>query len=109
MMDSEFERSSDVIPVAKTASGEFSRNASIASSEQFQMISDFVNRKITEMGQEILSGEIAVNPYEDGKTSACAYCQYHSVCGFDDKAAGFSKRKVQQMTQEEVLQEMERA
>jgi ATP-dependent helicase/nuclease subunit B len=107
MMDREFEKSSDVIPVSKVASGEFSKNASIASTAQFKTISDYVNQKITAMGHEIVDGVIAVNPYESEKADACKYCSYHSVCGFDEKISGFNKRRIVKQEQEEVLSMME--
>lgn len=107
MMDAEFERSSDVIPVSRTAAGEFAKNASVASSEQFAIISAYVNQRIAGMGREILSGEIAANPYADAKTSACTFCQYHSVCGFDERMPGYVKRQRQQMDREQALEEMQ--
>ena len=106
MMDADFERSSDVIPVSRTAGGEFTKTASVASSEQFGLISDYVNQKIASMGREILTGEIAASPYSDGKSSACAYCQYHAVCGFDERIPGAETRQALQMDREQILEAM---
>lgn len=106
LMDHEFEKNSDVIPVSKTAAGEYSKNASVADTEQFHTISSYVNRKIKEMGTEILAGRIELNPYEDDKTSACTYCQYHSICGFDERMPGYQKRKGQKQEADQVLEDM---
>ena len=106
MMDADFERSSDVIPVSRTAGGEFTKAASVASSEQFKRISDYVNHKIATMGREILTGEIAASPYGDGKSSACTYCQYHAVCGFDERMSGAKTRQASNMDREQILEAM---
>ncbi len=106
LMDTDFERSSDVIPVSRTAAGDFARNASVASSAQFAAISAYVNRKIKAMGKEILAGKIALNPYEDAGSSACTYCGYHSVCGFDERIPGCELRHKQKLEREQVLEKM---
>ena len=46
-------------------------------------------RKLKEAGQEILDGEIGVEPYKNGQRTACDYCPYHAVCGFDRKTCGY--------------------
>lgn len=106
LMDREFDKKSDVIPVSKTLSGDFSRTSSVASNEQFQMISSYVNHKIEEMGRGILNGNIEINPYESDKTDSCTYCAYHSVCKFDEKMPGSKKRKLKKTDKDEVLSKM---
>ena len=76
LMDQEFEKSSDVIPVSRLKSGELSSKSSVASTEEFQIISDYVNYKIKEMGTEILSGNIQARPQD------CTYCNYRTVCHY---------------------------
>ena len=74
-MDRDFEGKSNVIPVAINKSGELSKQSTrVASSEEFSVISEYVNKKIAEMGQEMLNGNIKAHP------GNCAYCPYDSVC-----------------------------
>jgi ATP-dependent helicase/nuclease subunit B len=42
-----------------------------------------VERKLTELADQIIAGRIDVHPYQKGKRSACVTCEYHSVCRFD--------------------------
>ncbi len=106
LMDQDFGLKSDVLPVKRILNGEFSRGSSIASTEEFQTISNYVNHKIKDMGRNILDGDIAMNPYESDKSDACTYCNYHAVCRFDDQQAGISKRKLKKAANDEVLNQM---
>ncbi|MBE3583187.1 MAG: PD-(D/E)XK nuclease family protein [Limnochordaceae bacterium] len=49
-----------------------------------QQLLETASRKVVQLGQQILSGEVTPQPYrlEDG-SQACTFCPYHAVCGFD--------------------------
>ena len=53
-------------------------------------------------GLKILEGKTDIKPYQLGKRSACDYCVYKSVCGFDTKIEGYSYRNIASMTPQEV-------
>ena len=59
------------------------------------------------MGGEILNGNVAVNPYKQGNRTACDYCPYHSVCGFDLKTDGYGFRRFRPMKAEEIWKEID--
>lgn len=62
--------------------------------EQFEMLGRLVRKRMTAFGEEILSGKIAANPYRHKKTSACDYCRFLGVCGFDPKRMGSGYRRI---------------
>ncbi|MFT3982319.1 MAG: PD-(D/E)XK nuclease family protein [Lachnospiraceae bacterium] len=103
LMDREFEKTSDVIPVSLLKSGELSARSSVASTEEFQTISDYVTWKMGEMGTEIINGNIQAKPQND----ACVYCQYRTVCHY---AAEIEDREeteqIGQLTKEELIAKM---
>ncbi|MCR5670634.1 MAG: PD-(D/E)XK nuclease family protein [Butyrivibrio sp.] len=92
LLDGDFTRKSDVIPVEYKTDGSFTAASKVASSEDYRKISEFVNGRIREFGKRILDGDIQVNPYEMGQSNSCKYCSYRSVCGFDEKIPGYRKR-----------------
>lgn len=94
-MDREAADDSDVIPVAFNSGGnEINRSrSSVADGARFSALSDFVRNHLVRMGEEILDGNTAVNPYKQGQKTACDYCPYHSVCGFDLKTYGYGYRR----------------
>lgn len=74
-MDRDFEGRSSVIPVTINKTGELSKqNKKVASAEEFGVISEYVNKKIVQMGQDMLNGNIKARP------GNCTYCPYDSVC-----------------------------
>ena len=106
-MDREIEKESDVIPVALKDGLIQESRSSVAGGKRFAHLTDFVNESLKTMGEEIMEGKTAVNPYKQGNRTACDYCPYHSVCGFDLKTAGFGFRKFRPMKAEEIWKEIE--
>ena len=107
-MDEEFTDRSDVIPVSRTKSGEWSKTSKVYSTEQFARISSYVNHVIEELGKRMLAGEISVNPYELKGNSACTWCGFRSICGFDERMRGCSYRKLEQIrSEDEIFEAME--
>lgn len=107
-MDDEFETKSDVIPVTIKKSGELSEaQSNVASTEEFDVLSRYVNKQIKETGTEIYNGNVQVNPYVDGQTGSCTYCPYKSICGFDLKIAGFENRHLKKLGKKEIFDRME--
>ena len=63
---------------------------------------------IEDLGRRRLSGEISVNPYEMKGNTACTWCGYRSICGFDERMNGCSYRKLRQLkTDDEIFTAME--
>ena len=106
-MDEEFEQKSDVIPVELKKSGELSARSSVASAEEFEILSEYVNHSIVEAGNEIYHGNVEISPFVEGQLSSCDYCPYKSVCGFDIKIKGFQERKPQKMDKKDIFERME--
>ena len=95
------QKSSDVIPVSYTKSG-YSAYASVAERRRFEELSGFVNEKLRDIGKRILEGETAAHPYERKGRTACDYCIYREVCGFDPKIPGNEFRRLHEYKPEEI-------
>lgn len=106
-LDASLETKSDTIPIAYKKDGSYTAASSVYSTEKLQTISNYVNLKIKEIGTEILQGNIGIHPYEKSDTNACTYCSYKSICGFDEKVSGFSKRQLEKMEEDELFVHME--
>ena len=65
-MDREIEKESDVIPVALKDGYVQELKSSVAGGKRFAHLTDYVNQKLREMGEEILDGNVAVDPYKQG-------------------------------------------
>lgn len=106
-LDRYLQERSDVIPVERKKDGSFSARSSVMSGGELQVVSDYVNHKIREIGREILDGNIDVNPYEKGSADACTYCAYRKVCGFDRTIPGYGKRVLEDMDKDEIFRRMQ--
>lgn len=109
LMDKDSTSKSDVIPVEWKKDGSLSARSQVASKEQIQQISNYVNQKIKHIGAGILRGEMALNPYEKGQQSSCTYCSYKNVCGFDRQMPGMAMRQLEELTEEQVYEKMTEA
>ncbi len=97
---------SEIIPVETNKEGTLAKRSSAVSADQLEALVDYVNRRLTEDGRQILSGDTRLNPYRTDKESACDYCEYKSVCGFDSKLPGHGYRNLAKKSVEEIQSEI---
>ena len=105
-LDNTMSDRSDIIPVERKKDGSLSARSSVLSGQDLKTISGYVTRKIAEIGREILDGRITLDPYEKGSEEACTYCTYKKVCGFEPTIPGCSKRKLEDLDKETILEKM---
>lgn len=82
-MDNDMETYSLIIPAAIKKDGNFTTSSSVVTEEQFDILRKYVNDKMSEICEEMLSGEIKIEPCKNNSTAYCSYCDYSSVCQFD--------------------------
>lgn len=92
LLDSSGAEESRVIPVKRKKSGELSAASQTVPGQEFDLIGKYASFKIEQLANEIKKGEIAVNPETDGMRSACDFCSYSNVCGFEKKIPGYKER-----------------
>lgn len=79
-----------------------SGKVAVVSDRQFSALQNYIHETVKSLGQEIMEGRIAVDPYVKGQISACSWCSYKSICGFDQKRRGYGYRNLASMSKEEV-------
>ena len=85
LIDRDLSQGSEVLSVSRKKDGTFSSASSgqLASGDDFEVLSQYVNLKIKEIGRDIMDGKIAIEE-PDGKRrfskTDCKYCEYKSVC-----------------------------
>ena len=109
MLDASFDLHSDVIPVDRQKKGGYTKASKTATMEEFEIIASYVEQKMGSIGEEILEGKMAVEPYEYGDRNACTFCQFASMCKFDEKIPGYEKRQLDAMKSEEAMEKMRKA
>ncbi len=106
-LDKELSGKSEVIPVGRKKDGSLTAASKVMDGEELHIISDYVNQKVRNLGKEILAGNKMIHPYEDGeKKTACTFCAYNKVCGFDASLPGYQKWFVEKSSRQELLDKM---
>ena len=92
-MDHNPQEDPDVLRLRYNKAGVLQDNNHIAAADDYDLLSRFVREKTQEIGSAIFSGEIPVSPYRDKNGTACRYCPYAAVCGFDESISGYRVRR----------------
>ena len=85
------------------AYGHYGRSGALKP-EDFEKVLGFVERKVVELAEGIISGEIKVRPYQLGTKTPCGWCEYRSVCRFDWQVNEYNR--LESMGKEKALEKM---
>jgi len=103
-MDRNLEKGSEILPVGIKKDGDFKKNSSVASEEEFQGMIQYVRRLLKESGEDIIQGKITVSPCKVGDRTPCDYCEYGGICQFDLELKDNQFRYLKDRKPEEVLE-----
>ena len=93
----------EVIPVSRSKDGTLGKTSRVAGREQFDLIRQFTREKIRALGGQMLEGKTKAEPYLAGQNSACTWCAYRGICGFDERIPGYRYRRLRHMDAESAL------
>lgn len=94
LLDKEPGNKAHVIPVSFKKDGTLRSGSGVLSTEEYEELAEAARDVMCRLGEEILRGNVTLSPVEDGQISACEYCPYKNVCGFDPKTPGYEKRNI---------------
>ncbi|MGN0165074.1 MAG: PD-(D/E)XK nuclease family protein [Lachnospiraceae bacterium] len=79
--------SSDAVRLQTKKNGVLSSNSlkNIMNESDLRALASYAGNKVNELSNNIMNGDIKIFPYKYDKMTACEYCQYSAVCGFDKK------------------------
>lgn len=107
-MDNELVESttSDTIPAALKKDGTISDRSKVFSKEEFELIREHVKEKIVEAGDNILEGDIKIEPVKEKESTPCDYCEFKSVCQFDTAFEDNNYKLIKALDEKEILKLM---
>ena len=85
---------------SKTIKGHY-----IRTQQEFELMLGYVDYILRDTGKAILAGDIRIHPCRYDKNTdrtACTYCSFRVVCGFDPDIAGFSYNEVKNFDEAEI-------
>ena len=68
-MDTNLEDDSDVIPIAIKKDKTLAAKSSCLTTEQFELLGDYVTNLVKKQTEEIYEGNIRINPYQEFQNS----------------------------------------
>lgn len=107
-MDKDIDGYSLVIPAAFKKDGEFKANSDVVTEEEFNLLREYVNKKMKELCEEMLSGEIKIQPFKNSNKIHCEYCDFSSICQFDTDIKENNYKVIIKKPKEEVLNNMKK-
>ena len=86
-----------MIPLILNKEGMPAKGSHVYSPAGFNQLTDAVNETVCRLAGEILAGSADASPavWKDrsgGERTACDYCPYRGVCGFDPAISGYRYR-----------------
>ena len=109
MMDKKLESgNSNVVPAYIDKEGNLSKKSNAVTREQFGDLQKYTAKIIKEISEEILSGNINLNPYYNTKTkkTPCEYCEYKSICQFKAGSYGNNYNYISKKEKQEILEQI---
>ena len=105
-MDNSMETYSLIIPAAFKKDGDFSSTSSVVTEEQFDILRKYVNEKMIQLCDEMLSGNIKIEPCKSQSVTYCDYCDYSSVCQFDTSIKDNNYKVILKKKKEDIWKSM---
>ena len=95
-----------LLPV-QCKNGEVEEKGAAVSSEKLKALLEFAKQEMLDGAKRIKEGEKGISPIrKEGDITACSYCPYHSICGFDEDLPNFRYRNPDSRTDEELWEEI---
>jgi ATP-dependent helicase/nuclease subunit B len=82
---------SDVVNVRLKNDGDLAKGGDAVEPTTFAGLLKLVEQKLGELADQIIAGNIKVDPYRIGTATPCPRCDYRSVCRFDPARQGYRK------------------
>lgn len=98
--------SSDIISAGLKKDGSFSARSSIASEQEFNVLQKYVHHTFENIGKDITEGVIDIAPYKKGNKAACTFCNFKSVCQFDESLEDNQFRTLKDMKDSEAMEKI---
>lgn len=95
---------SDIVNYKIKKNGDFSSTSKgLLEEKQLDQLLSHVKETISNIGEEIFAGNIAIHPAKGQKKEACSYCKYKAICFFDMQLDGNKFSAKIDLSDEEVL------
>lgn len=96
-----------IAPFGFKKSGDLYKSSSVATSDEFEAMQRYTQKKIEEAGNQITEGNISIAPYRIKQRVPCTMCAFRAVCQFDQSQNGSGYRNLQQKPDDWLMRQIE--
>lgn len=101
-MDRDIEGYSLVIPAAFKKDGDFKSTSDVVTEEEFDLLREYVNKKMISLCEDMLCGDIKIEPTKQANKSYCDYCEFSSICQFDTSIQDNKYKVISRRSKDEI-------
>jgi ATP-dependent helicase/nuclease subunit B len=88
------------------ASGELTDADHLLEEEELRLVMHYAKNKAQKIATSIYSGDIGIKPVKESLKTACDWCDFKSICQFDEKKSTENYKRVVKRDKQSVLDEM---
>ena len=107
-MDKDIEGYSLVIPAAFKTDGDFKANSDVVTEDEFTLLRRYVNKKMIELCEDMLSGDIKIEPTKHSNRTHCEYCDFSAICQFDSSIKDNKYKIIMKKPQNDIWNSIEK-
>ncbi len=86
---------------------EWTSTAKVLDKKKVAVLLKKIEEIVIHAAQQIMDGYVAIEPYLYQDKKPCDYCDYRSICQFDDSMAGNSYRRIHKVKDKDLLVQLE--
>ena len=106
-LDHKMSGESVAVPVKFNKDGSLAKTSKVVAEEHFRIMMEYATKKIIASKEEIKQGNIKAEPYRQGDSTGCDYCEYKHICKFDTRLEGYHYRNLKKLSKEEAISKMQ--
>ncbi|GAA0078443.1 helicase-exonuclease AddAB subunit AddB [Clostridium sp. CTA-5] len=91
-----------IIPAALKKDGDFKANSDVVTEEQFNMLREYVNKKMVDLCEDMLCGDIKIEPTKNSDKTHCDFCDFSSICQFDSSIKDNKYKIIMKKSKDEI-------
>lgn len=95
------------IPASVKADGSLSSRSSVTTEKGFAAIEKHIAGLLSQIGREMVSGNVTPNPFKCNRHNSCAYCSYNAICGYEPIRGGRDYENYDQSELKNIVEEVE--
>ncbi|KAB3534144.1 helicase-exonuclease AddAB subunit AddB [Alkaliphilus pronyensis] len=105
-IDNNIQGYSNIIPVSINKGDEVSKSSNTLTIQEFNLINQHIRATIREIADEIVKGNVKIEPIKKGDYTACKHCEFPSICQFDRLIEDNNYKVIKELKKEEIIKKI---